>query len=315
MQQLPDWVDGYRALAVLVNFFRVNGLTDEAKRRLLQPSDEQTTLPGFTVFNWSRSGVRADEWCVPGRLPPLGEIVATYEAYVDSGLGRHPRPCRIARRAMSPRAAEVFFGPPRAALQWWVPAAQLVALASRKSGVKATWGQNWAELNASGFRLLVRADGCWSNSYDRMVTTSKMADDADIAELTVEPLVTAHPLARAVRSLGGHNAIQWAANSVIRAEQAGRIPTLRPVHLETRVRGTPSVATCADTLGAIDALREALDGGQKCSVMYGIAVPTLMSSAEFRSLFANRSRSDERRLSPRLAARIHEYLDLREACH
>lgn len=291
-----------------------------AKARLLdlKGSPTQVMLPGFTPFT-DAGGVRASDWTVPGRITDLDEVLAVYEDYVDRPFGKYNRPDRIARSVAQGPVVERFFGRNRGPLEWWIPAVQLIAIASRLTDTPADVAHMEVKLETDEFKMHVRPDGCWSNTHQRMATTKNFASDACMEELTVDPLVTDHPLAQALVGIALPRPVLMAANAVVRCEIAGAIDKVRPIHLEwvpTRRHSNKRKVNAVNAAGALTALREEVDlGDATFRDLQLIAVPALMTIRMFNQVVGSANLAPDRRLSPMVAARLTEYLDLMEGLH
>lgn len=323
MLRLPDWVDGKRALGAVAKALSDRGLTLATQASLLdQPDNPQTVmLPGFAVFDHA-GGLRALDWCLPRTRLDRDEILGIYEEYVDRPLGRVPVPDRVARGVFSGKSADTVFGERRSPAQWWLPAAQLIAVASAKTKIAAKYTEDTVSLDLGDYQMSVTPEGCWSNFRGRLKTAADLPDDANIGALRVPLLMTKHPLAGALAAHSMPVGVLWAANCAIRAESAGRIPKIRAAHLgvlrKSRGRGPRRLkASVADVVGAISASREMLDGPEYATLrdLYKVAVPTLMTVTDFTDLLADpwgRSALEGKPIGSGVRARMHEFLDVKE---
>ncbi len=328
--QLPDWVDGRRALRVVARALHKQGMTAEAQARLLNARGlEPRLLPGFNVFD-STEKARALDWCAPAKPVDRDEMIGLWEEFVDNNLGRLPRPDRILRRAFLGATSDEYFGAPREALQWWKPAAKFIAVAARAFPGKLTWDSTWVKFDMGDYQMAVYYNAAWSNTYGRLVRTSALADDADISQFDVPALTTEHPLAHALPR-DADPGLLWAVNTAIRTEAAGMLDKVRAPHLEltriSRTRERPRVSRAhrtirlgqrahADIRGAIQALRDELanpDGPDR-STLFEIAVPVLMSVNQFEAAGGG-SRNTSASLPMRTASinKLSDHLDMLEA--
>lgn len=317
MLPAPNWVDGRRALNIVAKALGELGLTYTVQARMLdEPKDAKPVmLPGFTIFDHC-NGIFAADWCVPRPRVDRDEVVMIYEEYVDRPLGRLPVPDRVARRVYAGAAADTFFGPRCADGDWWTPAAKLVAIASSMTRTPAVYYETSVSLDLGDCRMSAAPDGCWSNFMQRVRVAPDLAHDASMDGLRVPLLITNHPLAKAVAGENLSPAVLWAINSAIRTESAEAIPTIKPIHVGFVPRKKRSkskvVGTTADVVGAIAACRELLDEQALLMDLYRVAVPILMSGADFSDLLAPAWKDSNRRLNTALIQKAHEFLDLKE---
>jgi hypothetical protein len=245
------------------------------------------------------------------------EVVAIYEAYVDRPLGLVPVPDRAARAVYSGPAADIFFGLRRKATEWWVPAAKLIAVASRLSGVPAVVTDDSVTLDMGDYLMSAAPRGCWSNFSGGLHVAIERPDDASIDLLRVPLLITAHPLAKVLASLQAPPALLWAANSAIRCEALGRIPRIRPIHLAPsigRKRHKPREHAVKDAAAAMTTCRLIIDDPYPGSHrdLFSAAVPWLMRAGDFADLVGIPGSNPEKQISEEGCERFSEYLDITE---
>lgn len=317
MQPLPRWVNASRALKVITKHLYDRGETLKAQA-ILKGSKVgvPVTLPGYNLFSRDEA-TKAFAWCIPGSTVDRDEVIGIWEEYVDRGFGVYGMPDRIPRRAVRRiPGSNNFFGAPREALQWWLPAAQLIALASHKSGVSATYTQTSVALDMGDYKMEVTPGGCWSNTIGHRTTTVYLADDADIHQLDVPGITTGHPLAQAVGD-GVPPSILWALSSVIQAEGLGRIPKVRPVHLVHEVRvprerqKRKNPHRPCDIRAADAALRAEMDHGSPLQTLFEVAVPVLMTKSEFSITVGSPRMTPDRVLGAPKVQRVLDYLNKR----
>lgn len=273
-------------------------------------------LPGFSMFD-KHHGIAASLFTVPRARVDRDEVLATYEAYVDRRLGVVPVPDRIARPVFKAATSEAFFGRRRSATEWWLPAAQLIAIASSLSGVQAVVTERAVHLDMGDYVMAVEPTGCWSNSTNTFRLASDRPDDADSELLRVPLLMTAHPLAKVLMGLGAPLGLLWAANAALRCEAAGRIPKIRAPHLESlsprkifRVRKYPVV----DFAAAVTTCRLIIDDPYPGSHrdLLRVAVPALMLAVDFNDLCGFAGSDPEKMLTEEACEKFDEYLDYAE---
>lgn len=320
MPPLPDWVDGKRALYTLANALNARGLTLLTQARFNDTHDTNPVmLPGFSMFDRSH-GTAASDWCVPRPRVDREEVIAVYEAYVDRPLGRVNVPDRIARQVYKGPAADTFFGGRRTATEWWLPAAQLVAVASRLSKVQAVLTDDTVTLDMGDYTMSAAPVGCWSNSANRLHRAMEVPDDANVDLLRVPMLMTSHPLAKALVSVAAPSGILWAANSAIRCEALGRLPRIRVSHLSPRGLRSPTAPKqprlhkTYDEAAAMGSCRLIIDDPYPGSHrdLFLAAVPALMRGVDFADLVGVPGQNPERMLSEEACERFSNYLDLTE---
>ena len=320
MPPLPEWVDGKRALFTLSNALHQRGLTLLTQARFNDPNDNNPVmLPGFSMFDRSHS-IAASDWCVPRPRVDRDEVIAVYEAYVDRPLGRVNVPDRIARHVYSGPSSDKFFGGRRTATEWWLPAAQLVAVASRLSKVQAVLTDDSVTLDMGDYTMSAAPVGCWSNSANRLHRAMEVPDDANTDLLRVPMLMTTHPLARALISVGAPSGILWAANSAIRCEALGRLSRIRVSHLSPRGQRSPSAKRPVkqhkryDVAASMASCRLIIDDPYPGSHqdLFLAAVPALMRGLDFSDLVGSPSGNAERSLPEPACERFSDYLDLME---
>jgi hypothetical protein len=321
MPSLPKWMDGKRALNSLTKALADRDLALQVQSRFNSDHDSKqlVMLPGFSMFDQS-NGVSASEWCVPRPMRDRDDLLMVYEEYVDRPLGKVPAPDRVARQILQGRTGDMFFGPGlRKPTEWWLPAAQLIALASRMSGVMAVVTDDTVSLDMGDYMMRVERRGCWSNKDRRLHLAVDAADDADSAQLRVPLLITAHPLAKALLSAGAPPAALWAANSAIRCELHGKHPKIRTAHFAplALMRKTTHVRKRRYTHApsAMTTCRLIIDEPYPGSHLdlFVAAVPALMHRADFADIVGGVGKdSEERTLSFETCDRFGEFLDLRE---
>lgn len=327
---LPEWVNGKRALSTLKTALSERGLTAQVQA-LFKDTDDTTpvTLPGFSMFD-TASGLSATQWCVPRPIGDRDDIIGLWEEYIDRPLGRVAVPDRVARRILSAPLGEKFFGTyRREATEWWLPAAQLIAIASGVSGLAARVTNDSVTLDMGDYAMSVTPSGGWSNATRAIRPCAELPDDANIAPLRVPALLTAHPLAKALVSLSVPPALLWAANSLICCESMGRHPRVRPVmltpigsklvsakrnavrrpgreRLESRSRRDipASMATCRQILD------DPYPGSHRD--LYIAAVPALMSVRDFSWLVGIPGNNAERALTEFACENFADHLETLE---
>lgn len=320
MLQLPPWHDGNRALTVLAKGLAERGLTYQVQDRMQAPAGKELfLLPGFCMFDCC-GDIRASQWCVPKPRFDADTVVSIYEEYVDRDLGFVPVPDRVARQLYGRHAGADFFGPRRAPDQWWLPAAQLIAIAGEASRRPPVWGANHVKLELPKYILQAGPQGCWSNTHGRMRMASKPASDADTSLLRIPVLITEHPLGAAVANATDDQGILWAANSVVRAEVAGNLQKVMPRDLvpdpltfsgTLNHRHRPKVAAMGETISRCKAI-VADPVIASYSDLYSTAVPKLLDAVDFFDILAHEQKAPDSPLTAEQCARFSKFLEVKE---
>lgn len=310
-----------RALASLSRSVASQRLTSAVQAHLALPPDnvsnQPTVLPGFTVYDADEHG-RAERWLVPRLGVDLEEVVQVYEEFVDRPLGTVRCPERVARRLYRSKRSQDFFGPLRRPEQWWLPGAQLVAVASTLTKETPVRGEASVSLDLGGMKMEVTPRGCWSNFTGAMRRARVPAADADFAPLYVPMLLTDNPLAQALAAAGATGSALWAANSAIRAADAGRLPRTFLAGLSAPRRGRGAarqrVTSLPDKVGAMAECREILDqcGPGSLRSLYASAVPALMTASDFIDMVGDPWKNNSRAVGPTVAERFSAFLTLVE---
>lgn len=324
-----SWHDGEAALQVIRDYVESNGLLRKAQVAFgdARTSPRKTVLPAFHLFS-EAEGIRAIDWCVPNvasKLSPelrQGVILGVYEEFVDRRLGEVPNPDKVARSALPGVKGRKLFGPHRSRWDWWVPAAELVAVMYKTVGrdkddpkVVVTAGR--VALDLGGSRLEVTERGCWSNLSRRsdglgyLKPAAFPAQDADLRNLTVPRVITYSPLAAALQQLEVPPSILWACNSLTRAVSLEKHPPLtiqsleQPLKVRTRRKRSRNPA---DIQGSILMAREALDEGGTVEEIYRALVPYAVTKEEFIEHVVHPHQRKERKLTEEMRNRVEGLL-------
>jgi hypothetical protein len=291
----PDHGSGDRALKILGDILMKEGLDEAVRSAIAGAPAREVTLPGFDLFT---QGARSPfEWCVP---KPRDEehLINVYEEYVDRKLGKVDRPDTVARRLYANRVtARAYFGERRAASDWYVPAAKLVAASQH---FDCTVERRGLTLTAfvSGYTLMVSPRGCHSNLRGASEAAQVVATDIGGAELSVPEISTRHPLAAALVQVEAPDCALWAANTLVREEAFHRIDTT------TLFKPTARQAlSAAKRLNRVEAVRiatleatEVAEGQaiQPLVALYQAMVPQLCSAQYFKKHFGDPWRHPDR---------------------
>lgn len=283
-----------------------------------KPDPLNVILPGFSMFD-AGDLIRATNWCVPRPKFGIDEVLAVYEEYVDRPLGLTPVPDRVARKAYRGHAADQLFGERRTATQWWQPAAKLIAIASYITKETARVTDDSVEITFGQFKMSASPQGCWLNTFGRLRQAACPPDDASSEALRLPTLVTNHPLGKALIAVRAPRPLLWAANSAIRAEQAGRMATIRPAQLGVQKYRMPTRRT--KTLRPLLGRREAYarceeilgnPGPGSHHELYMTAVPTIMRMSDFNDLVGPLTSNPDHCLTPYQCQKFSDFMEVKE---
>lgn len=321
--QAPDWVNGGRALRRVSNFVHAQGLAPFSQALLADTHGNANTrilLAGYNVFD-SDQTTNAHEWCLPRASGSADFLVGLYEEYVDRPLGTVPAPDRVMRAAWGEGSADALIGSEyRRAEHWWLPLAWLMLAIARSRGVPVEVCGTGLKVCDPTYRFEVDFDGCYSNTTGRTRKYATQAQDANLDSLSVPLMVTAHPLAVGLSKLVGESelplGIQWALNSAIRCEQAGKIPSLGvralPPPRARKKRNMAARLTQSELIASVSFCREILVDPPEASLraLARAAVPSLLSQLDFTALVG--AVWDDRDLTEAQIERFAHFLELKE---
>jgi len=306
---VPDARSAQLALAALQQEIILSG----ARRAVLEAtaSSASVTLPGHSMFSHTPR-VRAAKWLAPMARRPFEDAVAAYEAMTDRPLHSTPRPDRQLANLLSSKWRGWLA--PQSAGNWWVPAANLLAVMSNMLGkpLQIAELENLC-LEHDGLRFKVTPNGMFSNFRGRFIYANARALDARWEHVEVQARQTGHFVAQAAAATG-LEAAMWAASHVVHAEQLGVIPklelsavTLTEMPRRTRRVNTP-VPASPDLIAAIAGCREVVDLDGTVSDLYSVMVPYLMGGRQFVQEFACPWTHPDHNLTPKIRSRLEELL-------
>lgn len=301
---LPEWMSGEKALRLLAKQLQRRGILEDAEIAMKLQRGKGTHLPGFTIFSRGEE-VSPYQWCVPRPRTDYSDVLNVYEEYIDRNLGFVQNPGRVARQAVGKGNAISYFGLARSKTRWRIPLVKLVAITQHFSELPVVANDQRVRAELGDWRMIVTSHGCWSNLHNRMVPAKHYAIDVGFEEVTLPSLRTPHPLATYLVGAGVEDEILWLANTVVRAERQGTIPTISfgPALLTValaKAERRPRARAAYDITGAALSCHELLQLHPEeglVPALYEAAVPGLCTVARFKELIANPWAHQHRRVS------------------
>lgn len=205
------------------------------------------TLPGFSLLE-PVGGVWPLSWFVP-ESTNLAQAKLLYETYAAIRLTKtRPKSQVLAEGIEEAPLRRLLDRKPKLFTDWFETAAILIALIAMFSDERVVFGANGVlRLVCESGTFRASSTKIWSNERYARAQVAHAATDFDLAALTIDPLVTDHPLAVTLVRAGAPVASLLAAHVAIAQQGMERGHWLRPrataprEAAEPRARGRPRV--------------------------------------------------------------------------
>jgi len=186
------------------------------------------TLPGFSLLE-PVGGVWPLSWFVP-ESTNLAQAKSLYEAYSAIRLTKtRPKSQVLAEGIEQAALRRLLDRKPKLFTDWFETAAILIALIAMFSEREVTFGaQGVLRLVCDSGTFRASSTKMWSNDRYLRAQVGHAATDFDLAALTIDPLVTDHPLAVTLVRVGAPVASLLAAHVAIAQQGMERGHWLRP---------------------------------------------------------------------------------------
>jgi len=261
-------------------------------------------LPGFHIL--SPGGATPPYlWAVPKPKGDEQDLLGMWEMFVSTtqdnadGQADLLAPLRQDRQVLSAPARAGFFGrEPRRFQDWFIPAAQIIAIAQHFEGQGALTVRTKRaprfertlfeeiEMHLGPYYMRVTPRGMWSNTDHRLRRPAAGAPTTRaIDAVCVRPMASSHPLAVALtEDEEMPEAALQAGNVVLRSMQNGLLPNR--LHINVTARGAAPRAPREMFQQALAAASHS-DG---LRALASVLVPHRLTNSAFREIFGNHYR-------------------------
>lgn len=257
---------------------------------------ETVTFPAFDLFTPGKH-FPVYRWFLPRPFATIKTFLATYDKFIEQGLGSAANPGRVASTVYGEfTEAGRLFTHFKDADQWYAPGLILAAAAQWLGAELEYAGGNGVGLRLGNGLIEVTPEGCWSNTHRKVVKPAIPAVDESWPVTPFPSTSTKNKQLVAFKHISESlpTTLQYAANLLAlglkeevindvwlyanRVEIAERLLKRSRAGSQKLDRATLAVQQCSEVLE---------DGLDVVPRLYEVAVPGLMGAHRFKKLFGS----------------------------